>query len=59
MKIVTDKIVELLNKITKLEAQAEANEKNLDKLAALENGGVDNWVYYDVSLEEWRLKYEG
>jgi len=24
-----------------------------EKLNALENGGVDNWEWYDKSLEEW------
>ena len=28
-------------------------QRKLDKLAALEAGGVDNWNFYSVSLEEW------
>lgn len=28
-----------------------------DMLAALENGGVDDWEWYSESLEEYRRKY--
>jgi len=28
-------------------------ERRLAKLEALEAGGVDNWEFYDKSLEEW------
>jgi hypothetical protein len=31
-------------------------QRQLDKLAALEAGGVDNWDFYDDSLKEWRAK---
>ena len=29
-------------------------QRKLAKLEALENGGVDNWDFYDDSLAEWR-----
>lgn len=28
-------------------------QRKLDKLAALESGGVDNWEFYSDSLKEW------
>lgn len=28
-------------------------QRQLDKLNALELGGVDNWEYYDACLSEW------
>ena len=31
-------------------------QRKLDKLAALEAGGVDNWVFYDEALTEWRAE---
>lgn len=39
----------------------ERYEELLDceaKLIALENGGVDNWDWYDDSLEEYRKRKE-
>lgn len=33
-------------------------QRKLAKLEALEAGGVDNWEYYDVSLENWRAETE-
>lgn len=33
-------------------------ERKLAKLAALEDGGVDNWDFYDESLKEYRATIE-
>lgn len=33
-------------------------EKRDEKLSALESGGVDNWEWYEDSLEEFWKKYE-
>lgn len=32
-------------------------QRDLEKLWALEGGGVDNWDNYDDSLDEWRKKW--
>lgn len=29
------------------------NQRKLDKLAALEAAGVDNWEHYDLALADW------
>jgi hypothetical protein len=34
-------------------------QQKLDKLEALEAGGVDNWEWYDASLEGWYEQYKG
>lgn len=39
------------------EVRLKENEERLGKLEALEMGGVDNWEWYDESLEDWRKKY--
>lgn len=33
-------------------------EKALDKLYALEMGGVDNWEWYDEALSDWHEQYQ-
>lgn len=33
-------------------------QQKLDKLEALENGGVDNWEWYDEALKPYFKKYE-
>ena len=38
--------------LVQLGKPSEEDQVRLDKLAALERNGVDNWAYYDDAMEE-------
>jgi len=44
--------------IENLETKIKLDKKDLDKLNALEVGGVDNWEWYGEALTEWFEKYQ-
>ena len=44
--------------IEKLKTKIKLDQKDIDKLNALENGGVDNWEWYGEALSEWFKKYD-
>ena len=54
-------IADLQKELNALKNYASAStddvQKQLDKLQALEAGGVDNWEWYDESLDSWRIQY--
>lgn len=43
----------ILEKMASPATPSKEVQRRLDKLQALENGGVDNWEWYDQSLEDW------
>lgn len=51
----TRNYIPLIEKIIK--QTRKESEKDLDKLNALEIGGVDNWEWYGEALSEWFDKY--
>ena len=51
-----DAFVRILNSLA--ERQTKEKRRNLEKLAALEGGGVDNWDGYDFSMEELLDQWE-
>ena len=51
-KLTKDQIKDLKTKI-------KLDENDLEKLNALEVGGVDNWEWYGEALEEWFKKQDG
>lgn len=44
--------VGILEKMAAPAGPSKEVQRQLDKLQALENGGVDNWEWYDQSLED-------
>jgi hypothetical protein len=45
--------------LVRLGKPSHDDQRRLDKLGALENGGVDNWDNYDWALEDWFENDEG
>ena len=44
----------MTSKVEMTQAEYDKMQRELRKLYALEAGGVDNWEWYDESLNEWR-----
>lgn len=44
----------MTNSVTMTAAEHAKIQRELEKLHALEAGGVDNWEWYDESLKGWR-----
>jgi hypothetical protein len=40
--------------LVQMDQEREQNQDRLDKLDALERGGVDNWEWYDDCMEQLR-----
>ena len=47
-----------MKKIELTQKEYDKMLRDLSKLQALENGGVDNWEFYDESLKQWRKENE-
>jgi len=49
-------VSEILETITISKKAYDEMQKDVNKLRALESGGVDNWEWYDLSIENYETE---